>query len=147
MKLVISVEAQNAFEIGLGEILREVNESIKSINDNSLVSESKYGNEFVSIGIIPSCMEEKMWTALGWKEKKLIKRTKREADIRIRMDYDRFIRESPSNKRLIFIKTIIESLKIVQEKSKFDFKGEELINDILFLLNVSLDELNNLNIL
>ena len=71
MKLVISVEAQNAFEIGLGEILREVNESIKSINDNSLVSESKYGNEFVSIGIIPSCMEEKMWTALGWKEKKL----------------------------------------------------------------------------
>jgi hypothetical protein len=147
MKLVISVEAQNAFEIGLGEILREVNESIKSINDNSLVSESKYGNEFVSIGIIPSCMEEKMWTALGWKEKKLIKRTKREADIRIRMDYDRFIRESPSNKRLIFIKTIVESLKIVQEKSKFDFKGEELINDILFLLNVSLDELNNLNIL
>jgi len=147
MKLVISVEAQNAFEIGLGEILREVNESIKSINDNSLVSESKYGNEFVSIGVIPFCMEEKMWAALGWKEKKLIKRTKREADIRIRMDYDRFIRESPSNKRLIFIKTIVESLKIVQEKSKFDFKGEELINDILFLLNVSLDELNNLNIL
>lgn len=147
MKLILSVEAQNAFEIGFGEILKEVTESIKSINDNSLVSESKYGNEFVSIGIIPSCMDEKMWTALGWKERKLIKRKKREADIRIKMDYDCFIRESPSNKRLIFIKTIVESLKIVQENSKSDFKGEELINDILFLLNVSLDELNNINIL
>ena len=146
MRLVLSVEAQHAFESGLSEILREVSESIKSINDDSLNSESKYGKEFCSISIIPSCMDEIYWTSLGWKERKIINRKKREAEIRIKMDYNRFIRATKSDKRLIFIKTIVESLNIVQEKSKSDFNGEELINDILRLLNVSKNELINLGV-
>ena len=146
MRLFISVEAQHAFESGLSEILREVTESIKSINDDSLNSEFKYGKEFISISIIPSCMDEIYWTALGWKERKLINRKKGEAEIRIRMDYDRFVRESTTNKRLIFIKTIVESIKIIEEKSKSDFNGEKLINDILRLLNVSINELINLDV-
>lgn len=40
------------------------------------------------------------------------------------------------------IKTIIDSIKIVKEKSKGDFSGDQLIEDILKALNVTMDQLN-----
>ena len=144
MKLFISVEAQNCFTSGLSEILREISEAVRIINDEPLYTESNYGKEFVDISIIPSCMNECFWTSLGWKERAKINRKRKTADIRIKMDYNRFIKETRSNKRLLFIDAIVKSIRIVQEKSKYDFDGETLINDFLRLLNVSFEELNNL---
>lgn len=71
---------------------------------------------------------------------------KREADIRLRMDYERFIRETPENKRLMFIDIIVKSIKVVQEKSKGDFRGNDLISDVLNALEVTQEQLDYLNI-
>lgn len=71
---------------------------------------------------------------------------KREADIRLRMDYERFIRETPENKRLMFIDIIVKSIKVVQEKSKGDFRGNDLISDVLNALEVTQEQLDDLNI-
>ena len=60
------------------------------------------------------------------------------------MDYYQFKRSNPESKRLLFIDIIIKSLKIVQERSKGDFKGEQLINDILNALDVTQEQLDNL---
>ena len=56
------------------------------------------------------------------------------------MNYEKFMQESFENKRLMFIDIIVESIKVVIEKSKGDFKGEELIADILKASNI---EVNN----
>ena len=40
---------------------------------------------------------------------------------------------------------IVKSIKVVQEKSKEDFRGNELIGDILETLNVSQSQLDQLN--
>jgi len=62
------------------------------------------------------------------------------------MDYYRFVKETPENQRLMFIDIIVKSIKVVQEKSKGDFRGDELIADILKTLNVTQEQLNNLNL-
>ena len=83
--------------------------------------------------------------SLGLKERKQIWRKKKEADIRLRMDYDRFVQETPENQRLMFIDIIVRSIQVVQEKSKDDFRGNELIADILKALNITQDQLDQLN--
>ena len=104
-----------------------------------------YGTEFRLISVIPTCLDDQFWEASGWKERKQIWRKKKEADIRLRMDYDRFVRETPENQRLMFIDIIVKSIQAVQEKSKGDFRGNELIADILKALNITQDQLDQLN--
>lgn len=144
MLLILTIEAQNCTDNGLAEILKETNEKLSFLTDKSLNSQYNYGTEFNEIAIIPSCVDDDFWNALGWKERKQIWRKKGEADIRLRMDYERFINETPKNKRLLFYDVIIKSIEVVIKRSKDDFRGEELINDILFALNVSKDELCNI---
>ena len=147
MRLFLTVEAQNCTENGLSEILKETMNKLSFLTDKSLYLEDKnnYGKEFRQIAIIPSCMNDEFWNAVGWKERKQLWRKKGEADIRLKMDYNRFINETPKNKRLMFIDTIIKSIQVVQERSKGDFKGDELIKDILSALDVSKEELKQLD--
>ena len=147
MRLFLTVEAQNCTENGLSEILKETMNKLSFLTDKSLYLEDKnnYGKEFRQIAIIPSCMNDEFWNAVGWKERKQFWRKKGEADIRLKMDYNRFINETPKNKRLMFIDTIIKSIQVVQERSKGDFKGDELIKNILSALDVSKEALKQLD--
>lgn len=147
MRLFLTVEAQNCTENGLAKILKETIEKLSFLTDQSLELEStnNYGMEFREIAIIPSCMDDGFWNALGWKERMQFWRKKGEADIRLRMNYDRFVKETPNNQRLLFIDIIIKSIQVVQEHSKGDFKGDDLIKDILLALNVSMEELKQLH--
>ena len=45
----------------------------------------------------------------------------------------------------MFIDIIVKSIQVVQERSRGDFKGKELISDILKALNVTQDQLTQLN--
>ena len=147
LKLFLTIEAQNATENGLAKILWETTKELNFVTDRTkdLENENNYGTEFRSIAIIPSCMDDHFWSVLGWKERKLIWRKKGEADIRLRMDYERFMKETDANKRLMFIDIIVKSIQVVKERSKGDFQGDQLIKDILLALNVSKEELNQLN--
>ncbi|MBR6609572.1 MAG: hypothetical protein IKK99_05080 [Oscillospiraceae bacterium] len=144
MRLFITIEGQNCTEIGLSQILSDVRSQLSFLTNIELLSdnESKYGTEFKLIAIIPTCVDEECWNILGWKERKQIWRKKGEADIRLRMDYERFVKETPENKRLMFIDIIIKSIQAVQEHSKADFNGEVLISDILSELDVTMEQLD-----
>lgn len=143
MHLFLSIEAQNATDIGLAKILNDVTQTLKFITakDENLEAIDNYGTEFYSIGIIPTCVDKKMLSILGWKERKLISRKKREADIRLFMDYDKFVKENEENKKLMFVSVIIKSIEVIIEKSKGDFRGEKLIEDILDALKISREQL------
>lgn len=147
MKLFITIEAQNAIESGLADILKETLCALDFLTnkEKDLENIDNYGTEFREIAIIPTCVNDEYWDGLGWKERKQIWRKKREADIRLRMDYERFNNETQRNKRLLFIDVIIKSIRVVQEKSKGDFEGNKLIRDILSALKVSEDEIRQLN--
>jgi len=133
MELFLSIEAQNADNSGLADILRKVTRELSFVTDKNkgLENIDNYGLEFKSIAIIPTCVDDDFWVALGWKERIKISRKNAEADIRLRMDYNRFINETYEGKKAMFIRIIIESIKIIQMRSKHDFNGEKLIEDIL----------------
>lgn len=145
MRIFITIEAQNCTENGLAEIMRTVDKELSFVTDEKLEHIDNYGTEFQEIAIIPTCVDDNFWEILGWKERKQIWRKKKEADIRLRMDYYKFMKESYENKRLMFIDIIIKSIQVVQEKSKGDFKGDELIKDIMKAVNVTQEQLDYLN--
>lgn len=138
MKLFLSIEAQNAFESGLAAILSEVNEKLWFVTDRQAKLEdiNNYGTEFRVVSIIPTCVDDDFWKSLGWKERISISRIKKEADLRLRMDYREYMNETPENRRLLFIKTIVASIQVLQQRSKGDFNGELLISDLLKALDV-----------
>lgn len=144
MKLFLTLEAQSEV---LSALLRQTTRELSFVTDREahLEDVNNYGTEFRLIAIIPTCVDDGFWNALGWKERKQIWRKKKEADIRLRMDYDRFVQETPENQRLMFIDIIVRSIQVVQEKSKGDFRGNELIADILKALNTTQDQLDQLN--
>lgn len=146
MRLFITIEAQNATESGLSTIMWNVTKKLDFVTNPSkdLENANNYGTEFKELAIIPSCMDDTFWQATGWKERKQIWRKKGEADIRLRMDYDKFITSTPENKYLMFVDTIIKSIQVVQERSKGDFNGDKLITDILSELDITKEQLNNI---
>lgn len=145
MYLFFSLEAQDS---RLANILWDIKRQLNFVTDEEAGLEEidNYGKEFRSIAIIPTGVSDDFWKALGWKERTLIWRKKREADIRLRINYERFIKESTENKRLMVVDIIVKSIKVVQEKSKEDFRGNELIVDILKTLHVTQEQLDKLNI-
>lgn len=146
MRLFITIEAQNATESGLSTIMWNVTKKLDFVTNPSkdLENANNYGTEFKELAIIPCCMDDTFWQATGWKERKQIWRKKGEADIRLRMDYDKFITSTPENKYLMFVDTIIKSIQVVQERSKGDFNGDKLITDILSELDITKEQLNNI---
>ena len=130
----------------LNEIFNDINKKLNFITNREADLENidNYGTEFQSIAVIPTCFSDETWEFIGWKERKQIWRKKKEADIRLRMDYYQFKRSTLENKRLLTIDVIIKSLKVVQDRSKGDFKGEQLINDVLNALDVTQEQLDNL---
>lgn len=146
MELFLTIEAQNSTKIGIDKICWDIKKRLNFVTDKEagLENVDNYGTEFRLISIIPTCVDNEFWDALGWKERKQVWRKKKEADIRLRMDYDRFIRETPENKRLMYVDIVVESIKVVQKKSKGDFRGNKLIEDILNALHISLTQLNKL---
>lgn len=147
MELFISVEAQNATQTGIDKVLKNVNKTLSFVTDTKLNLEyiDNYGTEFHSIGIIPTCFEEDVWNSLGWKEEIKISRKRKEADIRLKMDYELFANESEENKNIIFIATIIKSINVLQGHSKGDFKGDELVRDIISSFEWSPKQVRYLN--
>ena len=137
MKLFISIEAERAEETGIDNILTEVRKKLSFLSEDT----DAYGTEFSEISVIPVCVSEEMWQILGWKERKLISRKKKEADIRLKMDFQRFNKADAEEKYILFADIIVKSVLVVKEKSKSDFKGDKLIADIIKALNLSKEDI------
>ena len=148
MYLFLSAESQ----VPAGDIIRgfanEFNPLLDFVTnrEKNLEKVNNYGTEFEDVAVIVTCIS-KEWLANmdNYKERKLIKRKAKEADIRLHMEYERFISVDHETQRLIYIDTIVKSIHVVQERSKGDFKGDTLINDILKALNVTREQLDNLS--
>lgn len=126
--------------------------STKKVLDKALrsVSANYYGNEFESISIIPIIMPESMHE--NYKERKLIRGKLFEADVRLYVDYQRFIRgrfdiEAEPYKQerlLLLLKNIVDSIMVLESWKKGDFQGEKLIEDILKAMNMKREDLEKL---
>ena len=111
--------------------------------EKDLENIDNYGTEFKLIAIITMIVTQERIDR-GFKERRYISRKNKEADIRLNINRDKFFNSTSEKQRLLYIKNIIESINVVIEKSKGDFRGEDLKRDILKALDVTQEQLDNL---
>ncbi|MHC4926792.1 MAG: Imm44 family immunity protein, partial [Planctomycetota bacterium] len=88
------------FEEPLRRIRNEIEEKIKKYIENK-----DYGNEVSELSIIPIIVKfNKQMEEEGWfKERKLFKRKSKDADVRLRIDYDRLVNGNNNVKKMLLI--------------------------------------------
>ena len=92
---------------------------------------SKYCDAIDNIGIIPFSGSDKHMS--DWKERKYISWIRREADIRLKIDFDVFTKAPIEMQRAVVRDVIIRSLEVVKSKCdarKLRFDINDLIQDI-----------------
>lgn len=140
MRIFVSGELDGKISDAFSQVLREIDPKVKSLENND------YGSEFVDIGIIPIIIDPRrgLFEEGFFKERKLIKRKAKEADIRLYTDFDKFFNADYETKRLLLLDNIIRSIRVIGERSKTDFKAEKLINDIYRVCGIDESKLKNL---
>lgn len=93
-----------------------------------------YGDELDDIAIISTILKED--TLVGWPpERKLFKRKSKEADIRLRIDYNQIMKASEAERKQIYIDHIIQSIETLRHKVSKNYRFDELIADVKAVLN------------
>lgn len=144
MRLFLSGELNDDVADDVFIISKEIDEKLKFITEENagLEDDTTYGDEFKGIGIIPMILSDNF--GKYYNERRYISRKRKDADIRLRINYKRFKKAKFEKKRLIYIKNIMNSIDVVIEKSKGDFKGEKLKEDILKALDVTPEQLKKI---
>ena len=125
------------FEESLRVIRNEIENTIKPV-----VEKRDYGKDVQLLAVIPIIIKfDQQMEDEGWfKERVLYKKKSKETDIRLRIDYVKFVKGNDNTKRLLLIDNIIKSIDRIVPKTK-DFDHKTLKEDILSVLNVSWDDL------
>lgn len=144
MRLFLSGETECLGKVFL-DLLRNVDNKLTFVTEENAGLEklNNYGTEFEDIGIITIIVSKRLIDS-GVRERKYISRKNKSADIRLFIDYEQFVNATPEKQRLLYIRNIIDSINVVIEKSKGDFRGEDLKRDILKALDVTQEQLDNL---
>jgi len=123
MKIFLGSETEKKVYQQFFDIRKKVEENLQFLckENVGLEEDDTYGTEFNDIGIITIAVPQYV-KDLGVKERKLIKRKTKEADIRLYMDYERFIKETPKNQRLMYIENIIKSIEVLKDVLKETLK-------------------------
>lgn len=137
MKIFLSGETSFNANEPFRRLLMEMNKKLKSFIEAD-ENDDTYGAEFKSIGIITMILSDDL---ADTPERKLISRKKKEADIRLKIDYYKFVNSNADTQFFLYLKNIIESIKVVNEKKKEDFNGDKLIEDILSVFGLTMDKL------
>jgi hypothetical protein len=143
MKFFMSSESDSRYD-NFGESLRKVRNDIERQVINALGG-NDYGKDVESLGIIPIIIKfDEQMEKEGWfKERVLFKRKQRDADLRLRINYDKFVKGNDDKKKLLLIDNIIKCIEALSKKAK-DFNAEKLIADILSLFNLRKEDLSAL---
>lgn len=130
MKIFLSAELEGKAGTYWSELEREIQPLLNKLESVS------YGEELIYIGIISTILKKENLEG-GWKtEKKYYNKKLKEADIRLRIDYDEFVKAKQKERKKMYIDHILESIRIAGEKAKGDFKIEKLLEDVKRILDV-----------
>ena len=124
---------------------------------NCLLGKNNYGDaisEENSIGIVMTIYSKKFLqdivnqTGKEFVEKKIYRAKTKDSDIRLRIDYKRYLRSNEEIREKLILKNILESILVLNDKVKkhkdITFFGEKLVEDICHLLKVKKEEILNI---
>ena len=129
MKIFLGAELEGAAGNKWFVLQKEFNKKLLSLDNKN------YGDELIHIGIISIIMREEFFVDGAYKERRHINRKTKTTDIRLRIDYNKFVKSSNETRRQLYIEHITEAIRISGEKAGKTFETERLIEDVLVLLN------------
>lgn len=136
--IFISSETGNDIGYALSKVYAPILKKIRGLNA------ADYGDELDSIGIIMICVRKELLNSGFGGERRYISWKRRYADIRLQIDFDLFCKADSYTRQLLVVQNIIESIWVIQRRSKNGFQGEKLIKDILDRIGLSTDEVDSL---
>lgn len=95
---------------------------------------NNYGDALTNIGIISILLRDQYFEGGGYKERRYYSKKNKEADIRIKMDYHKFLRANSEAARKMYIEHILESISIAGKKAGKGFDLDRLLFDVQNLL-------------
>ncbi|WP_242307685.1 Imm44 family immunity protein [Bacillus cereus group sp. BfR-BA-01524] len=127
MRFFLSGELEGDIAEEFINIISEISSELEKLNNNN------YGSEVEKISIIPIVVKiTPEYEAAGFfKERKLFKKKSKVADFRLRIDYETFLLADDSGRKILIIKNIIQSIRILGKRAKSDFNAIKLEQDIL----------------
>lgn len=100
----------------------------------SVLHKKDYGEQLNSIGIISIIMRDEYFEDGGHKERKYYSKTRKEADIRLRINYNDFLRANEADRKKLYIAHILDSIYIAGKKAGKDFAVTQLLTDVETIL-------------
>lgn len=110
------------------DLQKEFSELLTEMKDED------YGDSLKSIGIISIIMHPEYFDGDGYKERRYYSRKKKEADIRLRINYTDFVNASKETRREIYVSHILEAITIAGNKAGDGFDLSRLLLDVQRLL-------------
>lgn len=143
VEFFMSGETDGRFGDKLGNLFRrslaEVESTIKEF-----VKERSYGPGIEDLAVIPIIIrfDEDLKETEWFKERKYISRKNKSADFRLRIDYERFLSGTDQTRRLLLIRNVIDSIRLINKRMPKEFIGEILEADILNLFKLTKTEID-----
>ncbi|PFJ24001.1 dihydrolipoamide succinyltransferase [Bacillus anthracis] len=133
MRFFLSGELEGDIAEEFINIISEIGSELEGLNSND------YGSEVEEIAIIPIVAKITLeYEDAGFfKERKLFKRKSKEADFRLRIDYETFLSADYATRKILIIRNIIRFIRILGERAKSDFNAIKLEQDILQVFDIN----------
>ncbi|KAA0786723.1 dihydrolipoamide succinyltransferase [Bacillus wiedmannii] len=133
MRFFLSGELEGDIAEEFINIISEIGSELEGLNSNN------YGSEVEEIAIIPivAKITPEYEDAGFFKERKLFKRKSKEADFRLRIDYETFLSADYATRKILIIRNVIRSIRILGERAKSDFNAIKLEQDILQVFDIN----------
>ncbi len=119
-------------------LLLPIRNAVNTLLD--VIREKQYGNALLDIGVISIIMKDEMYDSGGYPERKYYSKIKREADIRLRLNYKIFCNAKPHERMEIYKKHVWRAFAIAASKAKSaddNFEENKLLSDVKQALGIS----------
>ncbi|QDZ77020.1 Imm44 family immunity protein [Bacillus cereus] len=132
MRFFLSGEIEGNINKEFSKLILEIGKELENLENDT------YGSEVEEIGIIPIIVKiiPEYEEAGFFKERKLFKKKSKEADFRLRIDYETFLTADYNTKKMLIIKNIIQCIRILGMKAKLDFNAKKLEQDVLRIFHL-----------
>ena len=129
MNFFLGAEAQASAAGMLTQLNRIAASEIKVVSDKS------YGEELEDIAIITILVQEQFLENGGYKERRLFQRKTHSADIRLRINYKKFMCATSEKRYEMYVQHILDSIACLKSKVSTAFRFQELLSDVREILS------------
>jgi hypothetical protein len=128
MEFFLGAEAEAPAATILSKFNQVVKQGLRKLSDTT------YGEELSSIAIVTILLRADKYED-GFAERMLFQRKQKSADIRLRIDFELFMRSTPVERYDIYREHILSSIETLRRKVSGQFDFDALVEDVTSILS------------